>query len=449
MKIKDVILINPPCKLLDEDNPEENLGLSSIAAYLEKEGYMVGIYEMTGEGDFRQKLQGITAAKIYGISCFTTNLHFTVEIVKYIRKTYPESLVYIGGVHATAMPEETLDVTGANGVVAGEGEIIFAEIVNKVLSGTVPKGIFYGKSVSDLDELPFPERNLVNREHFSRKLNGEKCISMLTSRGCHFSCLHCNSIIMGGGNKNVRFRSVKNIIAEIQSLKQMGYHQIRFNDDNFTANPNLPELLKAIKKENIEFRVFGRVEYLTDENCRLLKEAGCAMCSIGLESYNPGNLKFLGKYSMLKYFGQLENTCKYGITTRASFMVGLPYDSDETIDYYFGESGKHLKFDEFAIYPLIPYPGTPIAINPEKYGYEIVNTDYEKYLQIGRNRFAIYALGFNNGINFFTPDDVKRFHNKANEILGKYKTHMKDSSVSSTHNTVSFLSTCHNVKKRR
>lgn len=434
MPMKDVILINPPCKLIEEDHPEENLGLSYIAAYLEKEGYAVGIYEMTGEGDFQQKLHRIDSAKIYGISCFTTNLHFTVEIVKYIRQTQPESLVYIGGVHATALPEETLEITGANGVVAGEGEVIFAEIVKNLFAGHRSEGIFYGKSVSDLDSLPFPERRLVNREHFSRKLNGEKCISMLTSRGCHFSCLHCNSIIMGGGNKNVRFRSVKNIIAEIQSLKQLGYNQIRFNDDNFTANPHLRELLQAMKKETIGFRIFGRVEYLTKENCRLLKEAGCVMCSIGIESYNPDNLKFLGKYSMLKHFGQLENARTYGIILRASFMVGLPYDTDESIECYFEESGKHLPFDEFAVYPLIPYPGTPICKNPEKYGYRIVNTDYEKYLQIGRNQLSVYALSFNNEINFFTADDVKRFHKKANEILNKYKTHMKDSGVDCTCN---------------
>jgi radical SAM superfamily enzyme YgiQ (UPF0313 family) len=427
--MKDVILINPPCSLLDEDNPEENLGLSYIAAYLVKEGYVVSIYEMTGEGDFRQKLRRINPAKIYGISCFTTNLHYTIEIVEYIRKTQPGSLVYIGGVHATAMPEETLQATGANGVVIGEGEIIFSGIVNQALSGTIPEGVFYGKPVSDLDLLPFPERNLVSRDHFSRKLNGEKCISMLTSRGCHHSCLHCNSIIMGGGNKNVRFRSVKNIVAEIQSLKQMGYRQIRFNDDNFTANPYLPELLKAIKEENIGFRVFGRIEYLTEENCRLLKEAGCAMCSVGLESYHPDNLKFLGKYSMYNYFNQLENAGKYGIVVRASFMVGLPYDTDESIEYYFEESGKHLKFTEFAVYPLIPYPGTPIGKNPGKYGYSIASLDFEKYLQIGRNQLTIYALSFNNEMNSFTPEDVKRFHYRANEILGSYKTHMKYSHV--------------------
>jgi anaerobic magnesium-protoporphyrin IX monomethyl ester cyclase len=458
--MKDVVLINPPCEWIDEDNPEEHLGLSYLAAYLEEAGFTVSIFEMTGEGAFQQKLHRLETAKIYGLSCFSTNLHFAVEIVRYIRETQPESLVFVGGIHATAKPEETLKITGANGVVAGEGEIIFAEIVKQVFSGqpsagifygkpasgifhSQPKtgifyekpvaGIFYGKPVTDLDTLPFPERKLVNRAHFSRKLNGEKCISMLTSRGCQSACLHCNSIIMGGGNKNVRFRSVENIIAEIRSLKQMGYHQIRFNDDNFAANPLLPELLHAIKKEQIGFRMTGRVEYLTEENCRLLKEAGCSMCSIGIESYHPDNLKFLGKHSMLKYFGQLAHAEKYGITIRASFMVGLPYDTDETIEYYFEEAGKHLKFNEFAVYPLIPYPGTPICENPEKYGYKIVHTDYEKYLQIGRNQLAVYALSFNNGKNRFTPDDVKRFHYKANAILNKYKTHMRDSRVDCTY----------------
>jgi len=35
---------------------------------------------------------------------------------------------------------------------------------------------------------------------------------------------------------------------------------------------------------------------------------------------------------------------------------------------------------------LQPYPGSPIAENPEKYGIEWINTDYAKYNHL-KNRF--------------------------------------------------------------
>ncbi|GHV77178.1 hypothetical protein AGMMS49942_19990 [Spirochaetia bacterium] len=51
------------------------------------------------------------------------------------------------------------------------------------------------------------------------------------------------------------------------------------------------------------------------------------MCSIGIESYNPDNLGWLGKAYTLNYLSNLNNLSKYKITSRVSFMVGLPNDT--------------------------------------------------------------------------------------------------------------------------
>jgi radical SAM superfamily enzyme YgiQ (UPF0313 family) len=93
-------------------------------------------------------------------------------------------------------------------------------------------------------------------------------------------------------------------------------------------------------------------------------------------------------------------------------MLGLPYDSDETIEKYFEKAIK-LPFDEFSIYPLIPYPGTRIAKEPEKFGYEIINKDFTRYIQIGKNKATTYALKHRN----FTEHDVKRWYNYVEELL--------------------------------
>lgn len=233
---------------------------------------------------------------------------------------------------------------------------------------------------------------------------------------------------MGGGSQGIRSRSVKNIIDEIRSLKSLGFSSFRFNDDNFLAHSNIVELLKEIAKENIEFRIFGHVEYLTDEICRLLKESGCGFVSVGIESLNPDNLKFLHKYNNLIYLHNLENARIHGLIVRASFMVGLPFDTDDTIKYFFEEAAK-LYIQEFAVYPLIPYPGTEIAANAEKFHYKITSNDYDKYMQIGIKGCACYSLAYNNPEtgNSFYPEDVMRWKQKADELLSKTMVHMKNS----------------------
>ena len=103
---------------------------------------------------------------------------------------------------------------------------------------------------------------------------------------------------------------------------------------------------------------------------------------------------------------------EHGLIIRASFIVGLPFDTDTTIYSYFQKAAS-LGIDEYAVYPLIPYPGTPIAQHPERLGYHIMDSDFSHYVQIGKNRETCYALRHKNFDNY----DVKRWLNIASQLL--------------------------------
>ena len=428
MAWREVGLINPPYEGIEDDALEENLGLSYLAGYLLARDVDTAVYELTGKGQLPEKLAKIKPAAIIGISLYSTAIKSAKIIIDHLHKSAPETLIYLGGPHPTALPEQTLQAFNVDGVVVGEGEQAIYSIVLAARTGKPLRGVIQGKAVQNLDELPFPSRGLVDRSHFTRRLSGEACISMLSSRGCPHRCLHCNSIIMAKGDAGVRFRSTANILAEIRALKRLGYHNIRFNDDNFTANPNLPELLSAIAAENIKFRIFGRVEHLHPEICRLLAVAGCQMFSVGIESFNPDNLRFLRKFNMQDHFENLHTAREKGIAIRASFMVGLPYDTDERIEIDFGKAAR-LGIDEFAVYGLIPYPGTMLFHAPEKYHYYITDYNFSEYKQIGHHGDSCFVLGYNDGINAFTPKDVRRWFHRANELLCEHVLHMKNSPV--------------------
>jgi len=410
-----VVLINPPSDCVENDHLEAPLGLLYIASLLRENNISVQIYDMTGcknKNEIDKKIEDIPEGDIYGFTTYCTNYFYVKKCINYIRSRIDNSLIVLGGPNPTALPEFTLKDSNCDCIITGEGEDAFLKFVYAFLNKSDFPFIIQGFGRSNIDSYPMPAWDLVDMNSYSRILEGEKVVSIISSRGCKYHCIHCNSVVMGGGNK-VRYRSVGNIISEIKYLKKKGYRKFRFNDDNFTSNPNLTSLLEQLKALDIRYRIFARIEDLTETNCRLLAESGCCHISIGLESLNPDNLRILGKFTQSGLEEKhLYNAKKYGIILRVFFMIGLPYDNDETIVKYFEKASK-LPFDEFSVYPLIPYPGTRIAKEPEKFGYEIIDHDFTHYVQIGKNKATTFALRHKN----FTEYDVQRWYEYVEDLL--------------------------------
>jgi radical SAM superfamily enzyme YgiQ (UPF0313 family) len=87
----------------------------------------------------------------------------------------------------------------------------------------------------------------------------------------------------------------------------------------------------------------------------------------------------------------LEHAVAAGLIVRVFLMVGFPGETDDTIAETLSLM-KECPWNEFSVYPLIPYPGTPIYENQDKFGIESVNSDFSKYLQIGRNLNAGFTI---------------------------------------------------------
>lgn len=421
-----ICLINPPCTIIDDDNLEPSLGQLYIASVLRENGYEVQIYPMTGckdENEVNEKIKQIPEADVYGITVYCTNYNNVKKIINHIRDEYENAFTILGGPNATALPEFTLKDSKCNFIIVGEGEDAFLYLtreihsihINGELSDFIDDKIIYGQGREDIDSYPMPAYDLIDFNDYTRVLDGERVVSIISSRGCDRNCTHCNSVIMGGGSrgkKKVRYRSPENVIKEITYLKYLGFKKYRFNDDIFTSNPALDWFLWELKELNIEYRIFARVEDLTEKNCRMLSESGCKHVSIGLESLNPENLKFLRKSSQIGKENNIDIAKKYGMMVRVYFILGLPADSNESVKEYMEKAAK-LNFDEYALYPLIPYPGTAIWNEPEKYGYTIIDKDFTKYIQTGKNRSTCFVLDHKN----FNHEDVERWVKYSMELL--------------------------------
>lgn len=423
-----ILLINPPSDCVEDDRVEPPLGLLYLASALREKKYdEIQLYDMTGcktESDIARAVGSIPEANIYGISCFCTNYQYAKRIIRHIKNNNPLAYVIIGGPHPSGLPEFILEDSEVDVVVTKEGEDTFCELVETSIKGEAITGVVQGKYRKYIDSYAFPARDLVDVSTYSRTLMGQRVISIISSRGCASHCIHCNSVVMGGGNKHVRFRSPHNIIEEIESLVGTCTY-FRFNDDHFTGNPNIQELLMKIRKLDIRFRIFANVEYLSEEICQLLKKAGCVHVSVGMESLNPDNLRVLGKARQIGKEDNIKIAKDQGLVVRSSFIVGLPYDNDQNIEKFFQKASQS-GIDEFAVYPLIPYPGTRIWRNPKRYGYTITNPDFTRYVQMGKGGRTCYALQHEN----FTSEDMKKWKKIATTILeGGGATHMSKSKI--------------------
>jgi radical SAM superfamily enzyme YgiQ (UPF0313 family) len=423
-----IALIQPPANCVDDDRLEPHLGLLYIAACLKKHGWENIVYaDLAGNTDEQSRIQSINNipnADVYGISCYATNYEYVRKIINRIKEFTDSSYIILGGPNPTALPDFSLNDSGADAIITGEGEDAFLDLLNSFSEGVIFKGIKKGTARMNIDSYPFPDRTLANMPSYSRKLNGLPTVSVLSSRGCASRCIHCNSVVMGGGASGTRYRSPANLIDELSALRN-DFSCFRFNDDHFTGNPALEELSAGMRDLDIKFRIFARLEDLDNRTCRLLSEAGCLHVSIGIESINPQNLKILGKAGMAEKTDNIRFAKDHGMTVRASFMVGLPYDNDRSIEEFFSKAAK-TGIDEFAIYPLIPYPGTLIAKFPEKFGYEIIERNFTEYVQMGRRGKTVFALKHTN----FSPSDVRRWLDVAEDImLNVGIRHMRDSDL--------------------
>jgi len=388
------VLIQTPCYELMDDRLEPPLGLLYLATWLNQHGHEAHVVDLSSIRPEHWR-QSIPRADIYGFSTFTTSFHRTLDILKIVKNINPHAVTVAGGPHASALPEVVS--LFFDFVVVGEGEQALLHLVATLEAGKRLPSILHGIPVPRLDDLPLPDYSLVDITSYRRIVDGRPSLSILSSRGCPYRCVFCNSIIMGGG-RNVRFRTAENVVAEIRKLKaEWGFTSFRFQDDNLTLNRSrLRELTALLKQEAIRYRCFGRVDHCTHDVAEMLFEGGCRHIAFGIESGSDEILQRMEKRQTVDEIRQgIFNARASGLKVRVYLMVGFPGETWETVQATVDLMLECMP-DEFSVYPLIPYPGTPIYQQPEKFGITAINRNFSQYFQVCRDRASGYVLRTND-----------------------------------------------------
>jgi len=398
-----VMLIFPPSKFVLKDKlgiTSVPLGLAYLASFIEKDGHKVKIIDSNTLGyrikDIKEEIEKFNP-HLVGVTATTSCIYDAYEVAKIIKEVDPGIKVVIGGPHVTFIAKETLkECPFIDVVVRGEGEETFRELVNFFESSSEDtwsleevKGITFRKDnkiietdsrslIKNLDSIPFPAYHLLPMEKYS--LEGKRFATIITSRGCPFSCIFCSSSRLFG--KTWRARSPENVIEEIKLLKnKYGVREIEFLDDTFTLNKKRAEKICELlikEKLDISWSCSSRVDTIDESLIEKLKKAGCHTIYVGVESGSQKILNIIDKGITLP---QIEKTInlikKVNINSFGSFILGIPGETVKTIKKTINFAKKlNPSFVQFSI--CTPYPGTKLFEMAKEKGW-LLTKDWSKY----------------------------------------------------------------------
>ena len=304
----------------------------------------------------------------------------------------PKTFTCVGGPYPTAAGERCLSGGGdIDAIVTGEGERAVPELLERLQTATslagLPGVIFRdGDNIvanpprpllEDLDSLAFPARQLLGDRALYVPPTGtyrRKPIAvLLTSRGCNRRCIFCFQMDKErkSGRRGIRFRSIDNVMAEIESLLAQGYREIKFIDDSFCADYDRAlELTEEIRRRRFDFTWFASacVNQVDARLLKAMKDAGCWAILMGAESGVQKNLNTLRKGTTTGQIRQAVRLAKEaGLQVSTPFLFGIPGETVEdglkTIEF-----ALELDPDLASFHALTPFPGTYLHDHRDEYG---------------------------------------------------------------------------------
>ncbi len=379
-------------KLAAAGSTEASQGLCSLAAVTRDAGIDTFIVDATIEGlGNEEAAERILAQEptVVGLSSVTASIYDAAEIAQIIKQRAPEAATIIGGVHATAVPEETMRLFPAFDVAAiGEGEETILELI-PALEGKQPlrdvKGLMFrdrGELVTTeprpfirpLDKLPFPAWDMLPgypqccRPPAWSPRHGEAGL-VITSRGCTGKCTFCDRRCFGTVCRAHSAEYVLDLIAYLR--ERFGIRYLRFLDDNFLLWPKrLRKVCEGMIDRGMDFTwsCFGRVDTADPDVLRLMKEAGCREISYGIESGSQRILDAIHKDITLDQVREaVAATHRVGIGTIGFFMIGNPTETRETILETI-RFARELPLDYFKALYTTPFPGSDLYRDADQYG---------------------------------------------------------------------------------
>lgn len=309
---------------------------------------------------------------VVGLTSYTVHVNTVRSIARRIKEWNQETLIVVGGHHATIAPGD-FNTPFIDVIVQGEGVFPFREIVRRMQMGTALDGIpgvaprdgsaptcLAPPLSSTLDDLPLPARDLVpaDRTHYYSEWM-RPLASIRTSKGCPYRCNFCALWKLTGGR--YLKRDPAKIVKELAGIKE---EFVFFADDESLLDaPRMTRLAHLIEAAGIRKRYFlyGRSDTIAKnpDLLRCWKRIGLERVFVGLESFRDEDLRYIRKGSETGD-NELAITTLHdlGLEAYASFIVRPEFTREDFRRFRRYCRSLKLRFATFAV--LTPLPGTDL-----------------------------------------------------------------------------------------
>ncbi len=342
----DVVLADTHGPLLGKSQPSPNLGLLYLASYAREALPGLGVHYIPQSKPREWHFQLVEQLRpaVYALSFTSYGARLAYSLMREMKQRYPWLSVIAGGAHVSAVPEEVLELGGADICVVGEGEVTFTEILQRhtQLPAALPaiRGIVYRDGaafrrtpprplIADLDSVPFPARDLIDPNDFVglSHRRARPNTEMIITRGCPYRCVFCaNPVFRVKGGALYRERSPESIAREAELLYRLGYREIFLHSDELNVRHDwsvaVCKSLAALGHDDLFFQANLRVQPMSEELAGWLRKAGFWLVRFGIESGSQRVLKGIKKKMSLE---QTELACRLvaaeGVRVFGYFMM--------------------------------------------------------------------------------------------------------------------------------
>jgi radical SAM superfamily enzyme YgiQ (UPF0313 family) len=449
-----------------------NVGAYRIAHVLREQGWDIEVIDFFSFWDEKeikllltQKVNSNTKFIGFG-TLFFSSLKVPYWFFNYIKKHFPDVVTIFG-----TQIDSNIDYEKIDYAISGWAEISILKLLKYLFSnGEIP--VFKYKNHtrridSNNDYQAYPLENLTVIYEDRDYIEPYESLTVEFSRGCKFKCKFCNFPVLGV--KGDYTRSSEDFRHQLQdAYDRFGITRYIVADETFNdSNGKIIKFANAVETLSFKpcFSGFVRADLLSIYSSQ--REHMLRMNFVnhyyGIESFNYDSAKAVGKgmnseklkngiLSIKDYF--LSNGDKKYRGT-LGFLIGLPFETEETLDNTLDWVKKYWKDQSINSYILeIPTANqtikSDISINYKKYGY----SRYVNFSSLQKEKLKLhfdqppgledYHLGYfiwkNKDFDFFKAFDMnKKFVNLSKILFTKNFELFRKKTIDYNHSSEDYI----------
>ena len=350
----EILLIPPEIDLIYlEDKQFMPLGILALASALRSDKFKVKVYQpvyrLFNQDIYNQVARHILQSKpkYIGFSTWCNTFASSLLLAEQLKLMAPEKIIIFGGPHSSILPVEILSkFSFIDFILSGEADFTLPQLLTKLKNNQSDLTIIHGltfrnnkgeiiqnekiSAVPDLNKLPIPAYDLT-KDIKIQKLD--------VGRGCPFNCSFCST--NNFFSKKYRTKSAERIIEEMDlANKKSGITSFSFAHDLFTFNKKFvfdfcSKLIGHRKnyKRNFEWTCSARIDCVTTDMLKQMKDAGCHSIFFGIESGSEKIQRSIKKNLKLQNVLKIAHVCRQlNMKMYASFIIGFPDETKADIE---------------------------------------------------------------------------------------------------------------------